>query len=361
MKIYNVRRLYVGELYINLASEAIPFCLDTYRYTTRSHSFSCYFPEENESSPTDVVEHLQLRKRLSSDKFCQASLYVVPECTISRKLLRESGYRLKLDPKSADIIVLPLSLKNPPYYAADREEVIEGDMAAIIEDRPGEYACLVFDVKHKNGTLTDSEVRYIQERFLDLVDCIRIRLGGDIINITSYNPGRVTIPMYTRCEFVEENYDALLQNTFTTVWEDALPVVPPYELTPENIALWQTLKEKSIVVKILEAGDWVRYPYTLGAIANTLPYDIIRRSPKLLSLYESHGFDNGDIVFPDDWNMMQKYYAYKFAGDAEKGGWVKERVLNRTMNIPGRIYIKPLLITEPTPLGELKSSPYYFI
>ena len=111
-----------------------------------------------------------------------------------------------------------------------------------------------------------------------------------------------------------------------------VPLAGSTKITPENLLLWSKIPDRNLLEKTLLSSDWQKYPVTVCVFLAQEKASFARQfSPSGKVMLRAIHFDlmdryrgslGGQIVDPDDWNMLQDYITLRL-GLMEKTGYVR--------------------------------------
>ena len=275
-------------------------------------------------------------------------LYVSSDCTISRDALRNSGYKIVRSKEKASAIILP-KLREFATYTFN---------ICILKASGAVTFVQLTDLI--SGNIKKEEV----ETFIHFLKT-KTSLAGDDENSYTliYDEDslkKMTTYVIPKCADYADLWGRD-EGDWTFGFENNILLTPTVEVTPELFTIWDKCKDMWVLACALTQVDWQKYPVTLA----TYLYDNKTQIRQYVNTYQKHileqiGFyqlwNNGTInraVEPEDWNMLQKC-RLALLGLPETGGLVKpEKVGLKVGNLPCRIQVKPLYITEPAMYEDL--------
>ncbi len=278
--------------------------------------------------------------RLSARSFLQYSLstraareacsvYVYPECGLSRDIIRSSGYKIVRDPAKANCCLVP---------------AFDGIIHQFVYD--------IISVNRDDSTLClysiANNLNYIQDHsaFFDAIKQKLGELGEEVIGdrITK-SASCVIVP---QCD----GYIDILNPTEETkhrcyMSELSLPLEYPNDITVENLLLWRNLAAQSptLLEQLLTKTNWQEYPATLCTWLYTEISDsrlFYSQNANTKLMLQTIGYSNRGsltdmlkrrIVEPKDWNLLQDYILAKYNLAATGGFLTKIRNDNRKWNV----------------------------
>lgn len=246
-----------------------------------------------------------------SEQMKNQRLYVCPECSIPRDLLRHSGYKIVLSKDTADTIVIPDFI--------DNKVTLYFDVAAVQNNKL--YLFTLNNVNYRTHTEIPPQITYdVVDEFLKLRqftvlgNCIGKRMVCDFI------------------PYVEIYNDALADRYFMMkcVTESKVERKPTTVICPDTLTVWYNMRDKAMFEQSVLGSDWNDYPTTLCLLlhmkenfykANSEKFRHVMRqicfveSTTLVSCFRNR------VIQPKDWNMMQDFIA-SFLGVDKSGSYL---------------------------------------
>ena len=271
-------------------------------------------------------------------------LYVSPECSISRDILRNSGFKIVRNKEKASCVLLP------PY----------GESASFTYN-----VCVIIDGKNVNLFNIDKKSNLTEERCDKILELIKGKYSSlDQSKIRYiFNPLLESANIYVvpKCENYIDLYTGSADDSFYG-FEDCIELIPSIEVTPELFTIWDKCDELDVIACALANCDWQKYPVTLAMYlyenkqgirhhANS-SQSFILKCIGFYDLWRNGTMDR--IVEPEDWNMLQKCRLYSL-GLPETGGLLKASC-NASKGLPCRIQVKPMYIKEPALFKDLMTA-----
>lgn len=291
----------------------------------------------------DSTETVSSIRKINSVEY--PFIYVAPECKTSRDALRNSGFHIVRNREKASVVLLP-ELKETVTYNFN---------ICIIENEITVNLFSISDVLL--SSIKEDKVQTIEDNIINKL------YSGDRQGLVIRHGDKLEkqiVCAITKCEDFKYLWDTSKENT-KFGFEKDLKLTPSIEVTPELFAVWDKCNDTHVIACALAQCDWQKYPTTLAyylwknktsiRYAVNSSQDYILKQIGFYQLYNNNTCDN--IVEPEDWNMLQKCKLYKL-GLPENGGLVKcEMSGGKFQDIPIRVQVKPLYITEPAKFENL--------
>ncbi len=247
-----------------------------------------------------------------------ATLYVAPECRISRDIIRKSGYSLTVKPENAEITVIP------------------GRIVPLTE--------LSFDMLAYNAVTQEAVLVTVSEQldystFQNKYEAVRNKLQS-----LGYSIYQNDIFKNQSC-FVYNQIDSyadIFRNmSFDRKYmlETRLPLHNVHTISYDLLDMWRRMPDDSIFCSSVCNSNWQEYPVTLC----TIFYDkdrlcgLGKRSDNFNMVLDAIGWKrnaplcemlNGRIVEPKDWNFLQGYIMHNLNLPEEGGMLDKNNYTN---------------------------------
>lgn len=247
----------------------------------------------------------------SSEKMQNQSLYVCPECSIPRDLLRHSGYKIVLSKDTADTIVIP-------DFRDDRA-TLYFDVAAVQNNKL--YLLTITRMDYKYSAEIPPQITYdvVNEylkarQFTVLGNCIGKRMVCDFV------------------PYVEIYNDMVADRHFATncVTESHVERKPTTVICPDTLIVWYNMRDKAMFEQSVLGSDWNDYPTTLCLLlymkdnlyrANSEKFRHVMRQICFVESITSVCCFRNRVIQPKDWNMMQDFIA-SFLGVDKSGSYL---------------------------------------
>lgn len=271
-------------------------------------------------------------------------LYVSPECSISRDILRNSGFKIVRSKEKASCVLLP------PYE----------ESASLTYN-----VCVIIDGKNVNLFNIEKKSNLTEERCDKILELIKGKYSSldqsKIKYIFNTLLGSANIYVVPKCENYIDLYKGNSDGPYYG-FENYLELIPSIEVTPELFTIWDKCDDSEVIACALANCDWQKYPVTLAMYlyenkpgirhnANN-SQSFILKCIGFYDLYRNGTMDR--VVEPEDWNMLQKCRLYSL-GLPETGGLLKTEC-DASKGLPCRIQVKPMYIKEPALFQDLMTA-----
>lgn len=287
---------------------------DRYVYREDSAQGMLFVKQENFPDPVFVIT----QRTRNVPCVPGNSLHVSSACRTKRDIFRNSGYKLKRDPGTADYVVIPDC--HPTYRTLEYPIIVEHN------DEEQSVTLISVDLddcyfRNDRQKCTDILCEYIQSMDIWKNATIHIDLDDDFICWT--------IP------FCEEYKDILENNNdYSYIKETDVPLKPGTytTITPEVLDVWKRCKDISVLDASICASDWAKYPATLliflkihhESIARERISSNLRMVLRMIKFEPNYDLkdnirENKIVVSPDDWAMLQAFIAYELHLQDGKG------------------------------------------
>mgnify|MGYP007068176097 CR=1 FL=1 len=274
------------------------------------------------------------------------SLHVCPECSISRDMLRNSGYVIKMKPDGADYIVIPRFESDVPKLHFNVAASCRNTMLFLTVTRAGDR-------------VSDSIPDFITD---DMICNFLKSLDYDVKYIFRNR---------CLCEFVPyvRMFETLLDMPFSNrpvVTEDRVQLIPTSKICVETLDVWKNINDAELLGRLISGSDWENYPVTLCVfLSEYKPYMQWPTSRYFRYVLDSIGYNSNDtllgmlsqrIVQPDDWDMLQSFIMHDL-GVPEAGGYISMNAARRNSLLRfcrSATAVKPSRISTPTLFSEIR-------
>lgn len=284
------------------------------------------------------------------------TLFVSPACSISRDVLRNSGFKIKLDPQQAEYVVVD-DPPAPMRYAYN-----------LIAYHEQKEAMFIFSLYRDNEEVTEEQVKRV-------IELAKVEINNDIGDgaITFYyldGLKKNEAQFLPKCTEWEEMVGSILPPgpAREYVLADRLRLKPSFEISVENLLVLESCS-RDIVEKTVLQSNWKEYPMTLAVFLSNeveaVKYTSSKALKAVLAKIGFYGYNEGE-TFPDipvstqDWEMLQSYILYKL-GLKNNGGFVdKEKWVNLKADykkfILSKAAVAPLKIDSPMSFDNIINS-----
>lgn len=285
-------------------------------------------------------------------------LYVEPKARIPRDILRNSGYKITLDPDKADCCVIP---EVQDYFYGKYYY----DLVAYNKETKSFY---MFDLRNKWGSSLDmSDCSDYTNKLLE--DKVNELYGtpGVPMEVYYHSDTYATLRIYT-LKPIQCYYDIIedLYPNREYVYDCYVEFTPTNDISLETLEVWSHINDKTLLEKCFCGCDWHKYPLTLMTfLEGEFGYDYFRgqvsRSLKMVLDHIGYyvKYDKKQDVNPDDWNMLQTWIMYKLhTKDNGKDFITQDQFSNLDSAYKKFLRLKaavsPMLINETTNLQNLQ-------
>lgn len=286
-------------------------------------------------------------------------LYISPSSSISRDLIRKTGYKITYNKENADKIVVPQTYDPATFTTNLVVEARDADIALVVDTyRTSNFVKESFD--SAEVALFEAAIK---EWYLK-----RFKASTLIFHKKDDELDDFVIYFLKRCEEYKDMYGS----NGKYVSDVKLPINASYTTDLDSIEVMIRCKDSHILDKMLQGSDWQNYPLTTCMVLDLTQGYVSRTEATSLFLraidYDTFRYDSpiewgkNRIISPEDWNLAQRMVMRKLHLDEEKGGFINPsssvfdsdqlRWLGWCMR---RVYVKPHYITEPTPFSDLWS------
>lgn len=279
-----------------------------------------------------------------SEKMQNQSLYVCPECSIPRDLLRNSGYKIVRSKDAADTIVIP--------DFKDDKATLYFDVAAVHDNKLYLFTITRIDHKWSNNELPPQITYDVVDEFLKarqftvLGNCIGKRMVCDFI------------------PYMEIYNDAIADRYFMLkcVTESKIERKPTTVICPDTLTIWYNMKDKAMFEQSVLGSDWNDYPTTLCLLLHMKDNFYRAGSEKFRHVMRQICFVDSTtveccfknhVIQPKDWNMMQDFIT-SFLGIDKSGSYLPlsnacslDKVTQFMPLLHSAIAVKPKYIEAP--------------
>ena len=255
----------------------------------------------------------------------ERSLFVSPKSKIPRDTLRNSGYKIVLDPDKADYVVMPRV-----YYNFDSTAfhvlVYNTEFQRLYFFHIDKRGYESFSEDNDNTELFRAIEAHIKENVLNNAEGLLFWMREDLEPINIIFVPRV------------QEYIDILSGTYPArkyVLDDRVDVVPSVGIDVETLVTWQMCRDKDLLAKAVVNSDYMHYPITIACfLAAEKRFDVdriqnaqFRRVLEIIHYNYIRNASKMDLpVDKQDFDMLQKWIMYKL-GVSEKGGWVSNKQL----------------------------------
>lgn len=236
-------------------------------------------------------------------------LYICPECSIPRDLLRNSGYSITLSRNSADAVVVPDFWENTArlYFNVAAEQ--NGSLFLFTIARKYDY----YSKGIPENITFDTVKTFLAERgFSILGDCIGKDMTCDVVpHVNIYNDLIADPHLWLKC-----------------VTESNVERKPTIVICPDTLNIWLHMTDYAMMEQSIIGSDWGEYPTTLCLMlflktgiynAKTEKFRNLLRQIGYIETSSVMGLVKGRIIQPKDWNMMQDFMAMRLGIDSSGG------------------------------------------
>lgn len=278
---------------------------------------------ENDYGPKWIMDSLQSPIPQSHSGI---TLYIAPECKISRDVLRNDGYVITYNKAKSDFRVLPSIPRNPTYL---RTEIVflcgkqlclcqvERSCGPYINDPNG------YGGERATPTEVDTVLTYLETQYAVNRTDMQYRRDLQAIKVWFLGTCEDTKYYLTHSMRVGEEF----------CFDTDVPLKGSTNITPENLLLWSKFDDANLLEKTLLTSDWRMYPVTvcmflakeMGSLARKFgpAGKVMLRAINFDMMDRYNGSLGGQVVSPQDWNMLQDYIMLHY-GIHDSKGFVKD-------------------------------------
>lgn len=307
---FNYPKIYLGKVMVN----ADDTCETTiYEQVGLPRGKTAYFDTGSNDEPSKYITSDARQYCFSAER-----LFVSPKCSLSRDVIRNSGYKIKLDPEQAQYTVV----EEPP--------VPQRLVCNIVAQQTQSNILFLFDVerRYSSGEETwSSEIVNDICHFISLA-CARYGVGGPVTTYYKDNLKKANVYFLPKCQEWEDIYLVTYPHR-KYVLDSSLAIKPLAEINLENLIVWSKCDDWHIVESAIINSNWREYPATLCfwlVNENILPYSSTISFEKIRAKIGYYDYKKEKtlpnyIVSKKDWAMLQQWILYK-CGIEEKGQFV---------------------------------------
>ena len=242
-----------------------------------------------------------------------SKLFLSKQCTTSRELIRQSGYKIVRDKENADYVVLPNIFSKADTWPYN---------VAILHESSDKTILWLCDVrKYSNSSGYRANTPEEGQRIIDALK--RAFHNDDVLTFyysTLLNDQVATISR--KCPDMEELFVHGDTIGALYIMENRLPLKALSNFSVENMKLWAKEGDIRILDKIICGSDWKEYPFTTAIfLKSQLPYllrsqlsaqfcnilDEIEYDSLTLEDYSISQWKYSKPISPKDWALAQEF------------------------------------------------------
>ena len=287
--------------------------------------------DPNSSSGEDTYGPKWTLQTLVSDipeHHAGVTLYIAPESKISRDVLRNDAYTITYDKAKSDYRVLPAIARHPDkqkcqilFVVKDQLHLcnVERTVGNMINDSNG------YNSVAATATEVETVLSYLENTYaVNRVDMM-YRKDNPLYKMNAW--------FISVCADTEYYLTRNCRLSEKFCFDTDVPLHGTTKITPENLLLWSKYQDKNLLEKSLLNSDWKKYPATVCIFLAKEKSNMAHVfSPAGKVMMKAIHFDlmdryygslGGQVIQPDDWNMLQDYIMLKF-GLPDKRGFVQD-------------------------------------
>lgn len=306
---FNYPKIYLGKVMVN----ADDTCeTEIYEQVGLPRGKTAYFDTGSIDDPSKYISSVAKHYAFSA-----VNLFISPKCSLPRDVIRNSGYKIKLDPENAQYTVV----EEPPVpYRL---------VCNIVAQQIQSHILFLFEVQRQYSS---GEETWSPEMVNKIYHSINAACGyyGDGDPVVAYykdNLKKATVYFLPKCQEWEDIYLATYSNR-RYVLDSWLSIKPLAEINLENLIVWSKC-EDNIVESAIVNSNWREYPATLCfwlVNENILPYSSTISFEKIRAKIGYYDYKREKtlpnyVVSKKDWTMLQSWILHK-CGIEEKGQFV---------------------------------------
>lgn len=284
-------------------------------------------------------------------------LYIAKESRVPRMILRNSDYKITINPNNADYVVIPANYEDDvPKREFNIAYIASKDKDVLLYYFTFDYSWSA-KVQHDAAS-----VEKIKKVILD-----KLNYGDDWNQEFYYFDQLPTTYVYfvKRCPEVES---ILTDNTFNykVIIDTRLRIDSPIGINIDSLKIWGKMSmtsEREMVAKAIIGSSWKEYPCTIAAFIDHYNLDYYG-GEQLAYVKKSIGYDyyrnhykfRADReVQPNDWNLLQEWLM-SLVGLDEKGGFISYQLSDSALLLTRHAKcFKPVYISEPMLFQEIEA------
>lgn len=255
----------------------------------------------------------KLTVAMPSSNLFGAKLFLSKQCTTSRELIRQSGYKIVRDKENAHYVVLPSIFKKADTWNYNVAMFQEGADNSIL------WLCSVRKLSNPREYNANTP-----EEGQRILDALKKAFRNDEV-LTFYHSTLLNEQVATiskKCPDMEEFFTRGDTTGPLYIIEDNLPLKALSNFSVENMKLWAKEGDIRILDKIICGSDWQEYPFTTALfLKSTRPYllrsqlsaqfcsilDEIEYDSLQLKNYSISSWKYNKPISPKDWALAQEY------------------------------------------------------
>jgi len=271
---------------------------------------------------------LQSKRSTIPDMHAGITLYVAPECKISRDVLRNDGYSITYNKANSDYRILPSIPTNAVKQKCQIVFVLKNQLHICwVERSVGEPINNTSYYAETYATATEVEtvLSFLENKYAVNRTDMMYRRDKPLKNMNVW--------FLTVCEDTQYYLTHVCRLNEKFCFDTDVPLKGSTNITPENLLLWSKVQDTNLLEKALLNSDWKKYPVTVCVfLAREKSSEAGRFSPAGKVMLKAINFDQlnrysgslgGQVVTADDWNMLQDYITLRL-GITEKSGLVED-------------------------------------
>lgn len=334
---FNYPKIYLGKVMVN----ADDSCETTiYEQVGLPRGKTAYFDTGSNDEPSKYITSDARQYCFSAER-----LFVSPKCSLSRDVIRNSGYKIKLDPEQAQYTVV----EEPP--------VPQRLICNIVAQQSQSNILFLFDVERRYSSGEETWSPEMVNKIYHSINAACGYYGDGSVVITYYkdNLKKANVYFLPKCQEWEDIYLVTYPRR-KYVLDSDLAIKPLAEINLENLIVWSKC-EDNIVESAIVNSNWREYPATLCfwlVNENILPYSSTISFEKIRAKIGYYDYKREKtlpnyVVSKKDWAMLQSWILYK-CGIEEKGQFVD---IDKWNNLPkeykkflrAKVAVAPVQIT----------------
>ena len=268
-------------------------------------------------------------------------LFISKSCKVPRDIIRNSGYKITIDPDKADYIITP-TMKSKGSFEEKHLHIAMtlGDTLYLIQLREKR--------KGKDGlarNLSQEDIQALKEWFLDKYPDADIFLTDDCSLFNLYFGPKI-----------QEWEDIVLQSypSRRYVSEAYLELDCANEVSPDTLMMWKNM-EDNIMYKSIVNSNWQNFPLSINLLLQLRNIYGLTGNGAFDNILKQLGYSNtgsfrGIKTNAEDWNTAQKFLM-RYLGTSEEGGYISMDRYNtltygQKVLLNTRMAIKPYLVDK---------------
>lgn len=283
------------------------------------------------------------------------TLFISKESKVPRAIVRNSSYKITIDPNNADYVVIP---------SVREDDVVEREarIAYIVTKADKSVSVHYFDVQ-----LDWSRPLIDDDALKEIKDEIMARIPVDDEDKTEFyyfdRLQNFKIYFIKNCPEIEKIL-AEDENAYKIVFDYKLRLESPVDLTVDTLKIWdKMIGSKEMLAKTIIGSNWQKYPCTMCVYIRSHQLEwyggeqmkYILRCIDFYKFKENESFPYNMEVQPEDWNLLQEWIMSR-VGLSKDGGFkpMKDRNYPLDFTRVATCY-KPVYISEPTLFQEIQA------